>query len=369
MIPYLITFILSEVLLIGWAKTRKNNKKLSIILVAIALCIPCLLASLRSMTVGVDTYAYKELYFDSAINHSSFFSYLETQNTSSEVLFHLVVWLSARFMNVESMFFILQLLSIIPVFLALNLSKDKKVVIIGMLFFYLFAYNESFNMIRQSISLSFSILSIALLYMKKSKIAVCNTIVAILFHNSAVIMVPIMAFVAIMRRVNQKWGSFLGFVSAACIMLGVFLMQEIIALLNSLLSIKAIDKYAGYSERFSSVSFNYPVFVIWVLLVILAILFIKKMNDKAEYKAYLYFGIIYIFSFFANVIIHYSNRAFFYLGYPFVITFLPNLIVEQKNKGEGKFLLIIIAFTLGIYWLLSNVIWNYNQTIPYVMGA
>lgn len=369
MAPYILSFLLSEILLLAWVKTRDKHKHLSILFVFLAICVPCLLAALRDLSIGVDTGTYKTLYFDKALRFNSFFSYLETQNTSPELLFHAVTWISARFFSLEFMLFVFQLLVVGPVFLALNHSKDKRIVLIGILFYYLFAYNESLNMIRQSISLAFSILSISLLCAKRPRMSILNTIIAILFHNSAIVMVPILICVAMARRMNSKGKTFLSYVATASIFFGIFFMQEIMDLLNSALQIRAIEKYAGYAERFSSVGFNYPVFIIWLILTVLACLFVKHMKTRKEYYGYIYFGIIYLASFFANVIIHYSNRAFFYLGYPFILDFIPHLICEQKSIKTSKFLLAVIVAILCIYWLLTNEIWNYNHTMPYIIGA
>lgn len=367
---YLLTFAVSVLLLLVWSKTRDKNKFYSRACLIIALLLPCILSAVRKTSVGIDTLVYQKPFFDIAKQHASFFSYLKTQNTSSEILYHLATWVTARYFNLSMLFFVLQLLTILPVFLALNKNKNSMITVMGIAAYYLFAYNESLNMARQSIAISFIILACSYMSLGRAKAAIFSTIIASLFHNSAIVGLLAISYIALSRsNIFSKTKRILGLATIYIGILVTLFMQPLLSLISATLNIDTLDKYIGYADRFASVSFNYPVFCIWLSLILLSTLFIKHSRSKNRIEPYLVFGFLFILSFFANTIIHYSNRIFFYFGYPFIILLLPELIVEQRSEKTKRFLAVVNLAILLFYWLLTNVFWNYNHTTPYIFGG
>ena len=369
MIPYLISFMLCVFFLFLWKKTSEKHKKLSRFFIVIALSIPALLSAFRSYSVGVDTLVYQKPFFDIAKNYSSFTSYLGTQNTSSEVLYHLTTWISARYFSIQTLFFLLQILTIVPIFIALNRTKNKNIVIIGILFYLLFAFNESLNMARQSIALSFSVLAISQLIDRKYIKTIIAAIVAILFHSSAYMIIPVCALVmTLTSKLNKKTKTLFSlFIIIATFLITTYLLN-IIGALSTFSESEVLNKYANYSNRFESVGFNIPLFAIWLIILLVTIAFTKASSKNDTRSLYILMSTLYLASFFANTIIHYSNRAFYYFSYPAIIYLLPKTILEHTGIKNTKPLTLILTFILLAQWILQNVYWNYNNTTPYILG-
>lgn len=370
MIPYLISFALCIFFLYLWKITSERHRILSKIFALIAILIPSLLSAFRGYSIGVDTLVYQKPFFDIAKKYGSFISYLNTQNTSSEVLYHLVTWIAARFFNIQTLFFFLQILMITPIFIALNKTKNKKTAILGVIFYLLFAFNESLNMARQSIALSFSILAITLVIDKEYLKTIIVSIIAILFHSSAYLIIPVCILILILTSsLSYRAKVLISLIVILTTFLISFYILGIVGTLSAIIENETLNKYANYSERFSSVSFNFPQFFIWLIILLVVILFTKHTDKNYTREIYILLSSIYLSSFIANTIIHYSNRAFYYFAYPAILYFLPKVISEHKSAKTARFLAVLLIIILIVQWVLVNVYWNYNHTTPYIMEA
>lgn len=178
-------------------------------LAALAILIVSLLAGLRASSVGVDTSLYPVVNTNMALRYSNFIDYLLDQpDIGAEPLSALVVWLCSRLdCGTAPLLFSYQLLTIVPVYLAARKFDGRLSVTIAMAVYLFFFYNNSLNMMRQSVSCALFLLSFAEYYShgKVNKASVFAAACALLFHRSAAYGLVLMLSSLLIARSNRKW--------------------------------------------------------------------------------------------------------------------------------------------------------------------
>lgn len=155
-----------------------------------SIVILSIFAGLRGPTVGTDTGGYVVTYMRIANQCSSFFEFLDKcPDLSNEQFGGLLVYLCSRITNKTNLLlFSYQFLTITPVFLASIKMKDQ-ISITDSIAIYLFIFfNNSLNMMRQSVGCAFILLGLSNL-IKERKVtfdAFLSFIFAILFHKYSI---------------------------------------------------------------------------------------------------------------------------------------------------------------------------------------
>lgn len=366
MIIYIVMFCLS-LLLINIGLSYDKKKIVSKILIVIGILLPCLLACFRDVTIGTDTNGYIYNLFKSASNASSFSQFCNSANMYFDIQdygYLLITYLSANiFNNFNLLLFIIELLIIIPIYKALNLNKtNKNDVLIGMLIFFLFIYNVTFNMARQAIALSFTILSFALISKNKKKSSIVSLILAVLFHRTAIVSVILYLMYIYLKKERNSNKIVIPCIYGVSAILVIF-HKQIIEFLSSV----GIYKHGIlYIELFSKIDFSF--IDTFVYLVMLALIIFNKtnlINKKVDYSFYKFLAIEGLIILQLGAFIEYSERVSLYMLYPVLINSVS--MIGAKDKKSSKYLVMLIAFLI-LYWIYTFVILNSHNTVPYVFG-
>ena len=167
------------------AKNEKHDKKLFSISILLLLCLTCL----RSRFVGIDTSGGYYSYYKQ-IGAGLDLSWLEPLWV---LLNKVSLWLGWGYSGVIG---IAGALTILPV--AFVVSHECRNKCFGIFIYYgMYMILFSFNMVRQSIAVSVCLLAMYLFLHKKNAKAVICIIIAFLFHNSSIIVLPIILWVKI----------------------------------------------------------------------------------------------------------------------------------------------------------------------------
>lgn len=160
-----------------------------------------LIGALRGRTVGTDTGGYLlGAYGESRINSLEFF-YRYSKYSSWDPLFKLVLWLTGHWSpTMMPVQLACSALTVIPIFMSLagmakmnsRFSPWPGVAVYTLLF-----YPASFNLIRQSIAMSFVVFAYYLSMKRRWFRAFLPLIVAVGFHKSAVVVVPLVLLCAL----------------------------------------------------------------------------------------------------------------------------------------------------------------------------
>jgi hypothetical protein len=173
-----------------------------------AILLICLFAGLRATSVGSDTQGYPVTFTNAASGYSSFAAFLnDPVGAGDEPLGALLVWICSRFgAGVGPLLFCYQLLTILPVYLAVRRFDGKVPLTIAMAVYLFCFFNNSLNMMRQSVACAFLLLAFSI-FLASDRIRISTVILCIaaaLFHRSGAYGALLMVLVLLIARINRR---------------------------------------------------------------------------------------------------------------------------------------------------------------------
>ena len=378
---YIITFIISDILFALGAKG--HNKKTFWFF---AILLPCLLAACRADTIGTDTSYYPHDLFNNAQNAKSLYEYLTSDIYYSwqytpiyqlEFGYTFLIFLIQRiFNNIVVIFFITELLIILPIVAILNKLENKCPIWLGMLVFYFLYYNVTLNTMRQWIAVSFLLLGSIYLFDKKPKKYFLFLFIAVFFHQSALIGIFIFLFYKIITmRVSIRINSFIISSTRFNIISEILISIMLIFGLRNVLYQFAIElgfgRYAAYLNGQISFSINQLILqlpIIFLLILEWRNIFNKNENsiENRDYNLFMVgMAILNIFILQLSTISDNTWRISLYFGC-FNILLFPVLYEVEKYRHRKIMVIAVICIYLAIYWIYYFVYLGAHDTIPFV---
>lgn len=369
MMPYIIMFALSLFLLSVSFKIKKN-KLASLVVRALALFLPCIMAAIRSYDIGIDTKVYQIPIFEESKAYPTLWQYLAISSNAG-LLYRAISWICSKFLTIEALFFIIEAMIIIPLYISfctLKFTPSKK--IIAMTLFYFIWYNMTLNMARQSIAISFCIMSFALLTAKRYKSSIASFICAILFHISALVFVLYILYYLSEKILKDKTLKRLIFIAVVFVSTIIaFNFTVFMNFLNTIDESSTIQRYAVYGENFSSGGFMIRRFIYWAAMIALAYISPSKNKSDGNGLTVRRMALVSLLGFVTNTFILYSYRVFMYFGFPFFYNELPNVAFRFNNKKNRALVIMVIVILSFIYWFNKYVIEKSSGTIPYEIAS
>ncbi len=370
MIPYIVTFsltILFTYIAQRMFKCEENEKKqkrnirliLGIFFSILAILIPVLLAGFRDETIGADVTVYVKKVLERTTFGLSF-SEFNKLNSSTDFLYNVLNYLvSFITTDLNSFMFIVELIIVSLVFATIYYYRDKSPMWVGMMIFLLMYYNRSLNLIRQSISLAITFYAFKYLREKSTIRYFLTIIIAMLFHNSAII-TGIMYFVYHLIK-NKKTSKTKIFFLTILICL---LLVNYGSILKIFINVGILP--AKYSRYIPTGEIDFVVSESLMKIVfMLPILYYRKSlckyNDDNEFIIFMI--IIDFILMQAGILSGYAQRISFYFGYYYILL-IPQL---YKVLSKKRYNVINFLYTLGlcVYWYYMFVVLSYGKTYPY----
>ena len=370
MIIYIFMFIIS-LFFICLGLYNKKNKILRFIFISIGLLIPCVLAGLRDITLGSDTKGYVIELYNLAKNYDSFIEYFNKCSivyNINDFLYILVTFFSAKIFNNFNVFlFIIECLVIIPIFIALKYNKKSNInIVFGMYIFFMFFFNVSFNMLRQSIALSFSILGLTLLEKKQKKyLPWLFLAIAVGFHVTALIM--IFSYLIYYFLKNKKISFRIKIIIEIIIaLLSIIFVLDYTTLINFLSEVHVYEHGIVYLDKYAKLDFSFIDTALYFFILMMIVLNRKDIEKNyGNYKFYKFITIESLIILQLGSFIQYAERVSFYLIYPVIFNILPLLVSKDYKYNKINKLLLISIF--AVYWILVFGILGMHDTVPYVI--
>lgn len=377
MLVYILTFLCS-VFLFWLSQNVKQKQKRWVLLVA--LIIPCVIAGIRDVSIGVDVTSYASKIFECACKSNSFGDYLDSTYEynwtmvnvgSMELGYTLFVYIIAKvFGNIAVLLFFTELIIILPVIYGLRKENGNTYLWLSMMIYYFMFYNNSLNVMRQSISASLIFLAIQFLREERIKTSIAWVIVACFFHKSAFLgFICIFAYCYLKpslkkdsNKLKQKTKRLL-----IIIAIGVFALM-ISNFFEPILVALGLERYSLYVS--GRIQFM-PNQLITRLPVLFVIWYMRKELYKQGVNT-LFFIAMVIFDIFAGQFASvsvYSVRIGMYFSI-FSISALAQSCIAIDRRLSTKRLVcfgIVIAYILS-YWWYYFVFNNNGFTIPYVFA-
>lgn len=377
MIIYIFVILTSIIFIsLGLLSKRKYHNFIYYLFITIGLLLPCIIAGLRNNSIGSDTDFYILGLFEQVSSFSSPINYIKEMSNFwqiNDLVYLMVTFIVGKcFNNFNMLLFIMELLIVLPVYKSIEKYSVKDTnIIYGMLLFYLFWYNVTFNMLRQSLALAFSLLGIAYMDKKKYKLSILFSLICIGFHKSGILTLFIIALMYIFNhlkinnRQKKKLSKFIIILSICSV--ATFILSIPIANHFNLFKIPIFEKI-HFIEYIKNYKFDFSFIDNFMYLYVFVIIYIGKNVIELSNINYLFYKTLSIISIIflqIGMIIPYAERFSFYFIYPIIINILP-IALERKALKENVIIKILTIFIFLGYWILIFCILRVHNTVPYI---
>lgn len=364
--PYIITFTISLFFAFLAIRHYKGNLSLiSIIFISISIIVPALLAAGRTEEIGTDVNNYVVPIWnlvhtlDSSLLSAIFaIGYIEPG-------YIVINWLVAQFSDdIFWLLLIIQLVILIPIYIGAFKLKKKLSPLWILFLYYCVIYNETLNLVRQSIALSFCFLALSFLFDNKDKIFIVISVFAFFFHNSAILMFLIyLLYLFCTKGYVSKYRIF----TYGIIGFGIFCVFSFSILINIFVQYGLLKvKYLAFAEgafdgHLSKVAFFFKLFS--MLLVWWLTSKTRKINSllKKFFKFVAFYDVLFCLM---GATVVYITRISLYTQ---LVMFIILALLFNGKQGVAKITSIKILFFLSglFYWYFAFVVSGVSDTYPY----
>lgn len=382
---YILCFFFSTFFI--WLGTRRcsnlcmeNGKwekiKFKKVPVIIGLLFPVLLATFRDTTVGSDVEFYVVPYFKNACSMNDFWDYVTyIGGKQSDLAYSVLNFLISRVTDsIGVLFFAVQAIIIIFIFIGFWNIRGRVYPWVGMLFYYLLFYNMSLSTVRQSCALAICFCAICMAFRysfeKKQIFKVLGLVIlAFFFHASAVISVPVLFVCYLFGKKEIKLRPFVVISVALVILFGIFYNQlmQLIILIVSLVNNKYTNEFYLTTVGVDSSGYK-SIILIGLVILCLQLLMGKRKNKnwRELNNALIGFNVIYIASMLFLSRISFMPRLLYYIQilWPISLGGVGFVLVRnRKNRILATGILIIIVMA---FWFYFYIVGGVHETYPYV---
>lgn len=202
---YIVIFIVTILFTyIAEKNFEKKNKAIGIVFSILAILIPSILAGIRTLDVGIDVQVYVEQNFKIALQSQSFKECLENCNT--DFLYVVINYIISRISNsINVLMFVVELINMVLVYMFIYNKRKSIHMWLAMAAYLLMFYNISLNLVRQSLAVSVTLLSIRYIENKKPVKFYTCIFIATLLHSTAIFTLPIYVIFNIINKKNKNF--------------------------------------------------------------------------------------------------------------------------------------------------------------------
>ncbi|WP_455137101.1 EpsG family protein [Thermophilibacter sp.] len=379
MIPYLVMLVASTVPAILIEHT--SDKRLQLVLCALAMLPFCLIAGLRDVSVGTDTSGYPLDYYQALSREPLTRVYANLSQTSAAVepLFVIVVWIATRlFGSFGAVLFVLQLLVLLPLVSTLYREVDRSSIWIGILLYGLLVYGYSLNYARQMIAAAILVPVFFAASKGNYRLSLILCLLAAGFHITGLIGVLIVIVVFLSAAYCQdesrlvRFGVALSLVGVgACVLFGLVGKP----LLNALVQLKPsyVDQIIGFGSGDPSLSALGLALVISIASIVILVLRKRASERRAglaereDVLLVVLVGLSGIFSQLSMFSVQLARVGTMLLTY--VVILVPRIISTPFSSPARRRLYVglalLAAFVYAVYLFVLNGV---GEVVPYSFG-
>ncbi|KAA6338334.1 hypothetical protein EZS27_013661 [termite gut metagenome] len=350
-------------------RSYKDKKRIFYLLSFSAILIPSLLAGFRDSGIGTDTIVYVDNYFGRFryIHGIGDFliAYKLHQFNDMEFIYLLLNFIVSLFTDSPNgIYFTANFIVILLFYMAAYDNRKKASMWLVMAFFFFLFYNQSYNLVRQSIAIAMTIYAFKYIETGKWLKMIVWLFIIANTHNTGIFIIMLYVIYYVCTLKNKYIRFFIETVLLAFVV-SIFTYFDQIILFSVLIGLLP-EKFLAY---LSTMNDSGRVYKIWVAVYILFIMilwmskFVVKKDKNINY--YLYNKIIGTMLLFTSTISQWAFRISFYLNVIDCIA-IPRILSSMSSKRTlyiAFHFLLIFLLIIGWYWLI--IIRNHNETYPY----
>lgn len=376
MIAYIVIFTIS---LFGvWlADIYYDDRRLLTAFSVLALLPPILLAGFRDATVGADMQVYILYTFEQAVSTElGLFDFISNYQGVLEPLYMLINYVAARFSDTPYLLLItIHTLVMVPLYVTAMKWRPYLSPALFMFVFYMIFFQETLSIVRQSIALSFSMLAFTLLLQRRYLSYAACTLVALGFHNTAVISLafPMVYFTIVKLPLSRYYPIYIGVALVFVLMMLNFGSFVAWLIANGLVDYKYLSYTSTLLGTFEpALGVTNLVVKVATLAYIAVLVFVYGADSLV--KTFLAMAILdFVFSLSALIVQPLDRISlYFRLVSCFSIPYmLSNYPVSLSVAGRDYRLPLAYAWgvLLFFYWFYVYMVGNYDNTADYQLST
>ena len=368
MVPYFVTFGISATFCAyGEYLSHRKKRKMGQFFILLAVLAVSILAGVRDLNIGTDIWTYGEWAFKAARYNSNLFSFIGYQ-ADLELLYNVLVWIVTRFASDSHwLYFFTGLLTYYFVMKGILNYKDEISITLAWMIFLFLYYGDTLNAMRQFISVAIAFWGLKFGFDGEYKKYILITVIAMLFHNTAILSFFILLIALFLRKENSIFRK--TFVVLFVSIISVAYSQ----ILNIFISIGLVtEKYIRYSADGFALSLN-PILLRLPFLIIIALFsnafyygerkYVKKWKSAGEADVIIMVLIIDTLISAMRGTVSTLYRVAFQFGIYRAIAYSRVFNVLRKNN-RLTITSLLIAY-LVVIWIYQNVMQGNNEIYPY----
>ncbi|CAM3167441.1 EpsG family protein [Pediococcus acidilactici] len=371
---YIIAISISIVITIA-SKVVKTNYAKNVLRLTSILPL-AVIAGVRDSTIGTDISNYGLANFVAATHFNnlvSYLSYIKSLN-GVEVGYSILNFVVSRFTSsINVFFFVLNLLTILFVFLAFSEKHEEKNFLMGIAIYYLLFWDSSLNVMRQSLAASIVLYGVVLLInRKKTKTFLLLIMLAASFHQTAILAVTIPLFLWMSKRNSKLLNYSIFFVGGFFIYIILSPKSNLITI--AMQSVPLLGKYysiflqAGMQYVSTGAGMSVKTIFIRILPMIISIIYLAlaRLDDDYFIENKEFFINIMILSI-AFEFVNMNSGVFARLGmyYSILQVILYPRLINTLKLNSLKFLAagLLILYLAGAAYIRITA--GYGEIYPY----
>ena len=342
---------------------------LSVILMTMALIVPCFFAGVRDETVGTDVLTYGIWTFRAA-ESQGLDAFMQSYIAISAPGFNVLSWLMAQTGSFELYLGAIQALTVCPLYLYAR-RRCPGSSWAAMAAYMLLLFPISLNAMKQMIAVSLCVLSYSLIELKKPLVFVIYILaIALLFHQTAIVFLVVYPVVRLMMNVGNERHAFFG--RGQRLAVGVFvllLFGVVFAFGDTLIEVfSPIKESYAYQAEAEGSRLNYSALVMTAAFVVAYIINGARMGDPSSpiLREQAILGFLCVIGFLAfqlNMAADSLLRFAYYL-----IAFAPlytSSLVKVHGRAASQAAAALVLVFLVVYFIQVYVINGGNAVFPY----
>lgn len=342
------------------SKAKTQNRMVRFFGVLITALPLSLLAGLKALSVGTDSYNYM-LIFQNIYNDS--FADCLIQSDFEKIFVLLVKVISVFFgKNDAFVFFGFECISLIILIYSLLKLKDKLNPCVAFFLYFLVFYHTSLNIVRQGLAISLIALLIVKLVEKKYFQSAVVLFLAINVHLSSIIAVLFIFAAAVLKKYRNLSAKRIFYFFILAVMLGTFSLSW-----NYIIALPIFSSYSKYVTE--SYDIGIGVFVSgFIYFAFPLILSRNEIFSNYETEVLFDISIMYIPIAFMGYFSEHATRLNLFPQMA-IILFLAHLIHKIKIPSNRRFMLFFYFALFIIEYIVNYMISNQTNAYPYVFNV
>ena len=340
---------------------KKKSNLIGWLAMLVSLLSLVIVAAVRESSVGTDIkFYYYQIFYDFVMSGKSIMAELHIANV--EPGFVILVYLSSIFKDFNISMGIIQFVIIIPIYILAYKLRNKYSMTMVILVFITTMYVRSFNLIRQSIAMTWTILSIYYYFNEEYKKCIGILIGAAFIHISALIVISIY-FIIYLYKLNNK--------NRYYMLCGMYIVLfTSIILFNPILSLIG-GRYERYISNSSNMVDGFSIFslvkkIFWIMIAVFLIINSKKVQRKeVNWNSKIALNLLFIdlvLSFLTIKIPNAGRIGYYFINVAYIIIGINfSNIFKQK-----KMVNVILSVIFVMFWINMTAVKNSGDgTFPY----